>query len=299
MDVLAPKYYKDFKCIADRCTHSCCVGWEIDIDSDTLRRYGSQNGKYFDTVRESIEYSGTPHFKLCDGERCPHLDGRGLCRIITECGENFLCDICREHPRFYNRTSRGIEVGLGMACEEAARIILSSDSYAEFITLEESEGEPLITDFDAITEREAIYKILSDKETPYEMRLQKIWSVYGVSPSRISDASWREVISSLEYLNGEHRKLFLSYSSAIKTPHGYGAVLESALAYFIFRHTGACESMEDFKTALGFACFLERLFASLIKSDKCYTGRVFWLGRIISEEIEYSEDNTENIMLTL
>ena len=295
MDVFAPKYYKDFKCIADRCTHSCCVGWEIDIDSDTLRRYGSQNGKYFDTVRESIEYSDTPHFRLSADERCPHLDGRGLCRIITECGENFLCDICREHPRFYNRTSRGIEVGLGMACEEAARIILSTDSYAEFITLEESEGEPLVADFDAVREREAIYKILSDKESPYEMRLQKIWSAYGVSPSCISDASWHEVISSLEYLEEEHRGLFLSYSSAIKTSHGYEAVLERALAYFIFRHTGACESMEDFKTALGFACFLERLFASLL----CGVESAFTIGRIISEEIEYSEDNTENIMLTL
>lgn len=297
MDVFAPKYYKDFKCIADRCTHSCCVGWEIDIDSDTLRRYGSQNGKYFDAVRESIEYSGTPHFKLCDGERCPHLDGRGLCRIITECGEAFLCDICREHPRFYNRTSHGMEVGLGMACEEAARIILTSRAYAEFIKIEDTDGEPLGTDFNAVAERESIYKILSDKETPYEIRLEEIWSAYGAAPTRISDGEWREVISSLEYLSEEHRGLFLSYSTDLKTPHGYEAVLERALAYFIFRHTSACESMEDFKTALGFACFLERLFASLIAAYTPDAEKTFELGRIISEEIEYSEDNTEDIKM--
>ena len=31
MKLYAPKYYNEFKCIADKCTHSCCVGWEIDM----------------------------------------------------------------------------------------------------------------------------------------------------------------------------------------------------------------------------------------------------------------------------
>ena len=29
-----PTFYRDFKCIANRCTDSCCIGWEIDIDED-------------------------------------------------------------------------------------------------------------------------------------------------------------------------------------------------------------------------------------------------------------------------
>ena len=39
MKLYAPEYYKKFRCIADRCEHSCCNGWEIDIDSATLARY--------------------------------------------------------------------------------------------------------------------------------------------------------------------------------------------------------------------------------------------------------------------
>ena len=35
MDVY-PNYYDKFKCIANRCKHSCCIGWEIDIDEDTM-----------------------------------------------------------------------------------------------------------------------------------------------------------------------------------------------------------------------------------------------------------------------
>lgn len=297
MDVFAPNYYRDFKCIADRCTHSCCVGWEIDIDEKTLAIYKSAEGKYFDRIRKSIDCTDTPHFSLSDGERCPHLDSRGLCRIITECGEDFLCDICREHPRFYNKTSHGIEVGLGMACEEAARIILSSDDYREFFKLEDAELSPLPTDFDAVAEREMIYGILSDRSLSYSGRLDRIYALYGVSPSHLSDGEWREVIFELEYLSDEHRELFLRYTSGRRAAPEYDPYLERALAYFIFRHTGGCNSREEFCEALGFACFCERLFASLIGDTSLDGEKIFELGRIISEEIEYSEDNTEKLLL--
>ena len=39
MIMLVPNYYKDFLCIADKCRHSCCIGWEIDIDEETLEFY--------------------------------------------------------------------------------------------------------------------------------------------------------------------------------------------------------------------------------------------------------------------
>ena len=32
MRLFAPRYYLDFKCIADKCENSCCVVWEIDVD---------------------------------------------------------------------------------------------------------------------------------------------------------------------------------------------------------------------------------------------------------------------------
>ena len=35
MKLYAPGYYKRFACIASKCRHSCCVGWEIDIDPET------------------------------------------------------------------------------------------------------------------------------------------------------------------------------------------------------------------------------------------------------------------------
>ena len=57
--LFAPEYYNEFKCIADRCTHSCCIGWEIDVDGDTVEKYESlpaEEKKYVnDIVLENIK----------------------------------------------------------------------------------------------------------------------------------------------------------------------------------------------------------------------------------------------------
>ena len=82
MKLYAPKYYKSFQCIADKCEHSCCIGWEICVDGETLERYACLDGGYGETVKESISCEGDPHFKLGNHDRCPHLDGQGLCKII-------------------------------------------------------------------------------------------------------------------------------------------------------------------------------------------------------------------------
>ena len=69
--VFAPSYYQAFKCIAGDCTHSCCKGWEIDIDSESLSKYMNCPGKVGERLRENIELDddGEAHFRLTDEER--------------------------------------------------------------------------------------------------------------------------------------------------------------------------------------------------------------------------------------
>lgn len=40
MKYKVPSYYKDFKCIAGSCKHTCCEGWEIDVDEASVRQIG-------------------------------------------------------------------------------------------------------------------------------------------------------------------------------------------------------------------------------------------------------------------
>ncbi|MBE6626559.1 MAG: hypothetical protein E7628_05195 [Ruminococcaceae bacterium] len=292
MTIRAPKYYKDFKCIADRCTHSCCIGWEIDIDPVTMEKYASLSDGYGKTIADSIDSEDTPHFRLYADERCPHLDERGLCKIISNLGENYLCDICREHPRFYNDTSRGKEVGLGMACEEAARLILSSDDYGEMIEVGTADDFDL-PEFDGVIERERIYTVLSDQTVPYQNRLASLYAEYDTFPSTLTDIEWREVLDSLEYLDESHRELFRVYRSDLSTDDKFEHLLERALAYFVYRHCSATADEEEVRATLGFALFCERLLSSLVLYGNPES--IVEYARIISEELEYSEENTERI----
>jgi len=289
MKLYAPKYYKDFVCIADKCRHSCCIGWEIDIDDKTAKKYAAFKDGYGKIIKESVDFEDTPHFKLKANDRCPHLADSGLCNIILNLGDSCLCDICREHPRFYNYTSRGKEVGLGMSCEEAARIILNSDEYSDMIELGEVNCEPEPSEINAIALREKIYSLLSDDSVPYTEKLQTIYRAFGVSPSVHTDVEWREILASLEYLDEAHKELFLKYSSDISTPEYLEKPLTRALAYFIYRHTSEAYDEADFIASLGFCLFTERLLASIAADNAIEAAR------IISEELEYSEDNTEEI----
>lgn len=92
MQLIAPDYYNQFQCIADRCIHSCCIGWEIDIDRDTREKYRCLSGSFADWLNHSIcDDDEGAHFQLDAQERCPMLNKSGLCDLITNLGEDMLC----------------------------------------------------------------------------------------------------------------------------------------------------------------------------------------------------------------
>ena len=125
MNIWVPEYYCEFRCLASKCAHTCCAGWEIDIDDESLARYDRLPGPFGERVRRGIDREGTPHFRLTEGERCPLLTPDNLCALILRQGEGALCQICADHPRFRNYYSCRVEMGLGLVCEAAAKLILS------------------------------------------------------------------------------------------------------------------------------------------------------------------------------
>ena len=152
-------------------------------------------------------------------------------------------------------------------------------------------------EFDARAERERIYTVLSDRSIPYTERLTALYNRYDASPALLSDIEWRNVIDSLEFLDGSHKELFLKFTSDTSVAKEIEPFLERTLAYFVFRHCShACDNA-DFLARLGFCLFCERLMASIINAeDVKQLHDTIRLSRIISEEIEYSEDNTESIV---
>ena len=168
-----PDFYDSFHCIADKCTDTCCVGWEIDIDETSAKRYKTVQGEFGEKLRQNIE---DDHFKLLPGDRCPFLRQDGLCDMICNLGEGSLCDICREHPRFVEVYGDIMEKGIGLCCEEGVRLLLESKGTATspiaFIEREIDDAPDEIPD-DALEARDVIFeernhlfKILADHSKP-------------------------------------------------------------------------------------------------------------------------------------
>jgi len=186
-----PNFYDSFRCIADKCSDTCCIGWEIDIDENSLKRYASIKGNFGDQLRQNLEDG---HFKLLKGDRCPFLRQDGLCDMICHLGESSLCDICREHPRFVEVYGDIMERGIGLCCEEAVRLLLTAEGTATspiaFVEREINDEPDEIPDDalearDAIfIEREHLFKILADHARPLNERLIEMMD-YAVETSGI------------------------------------------------------------------------------------------------------------------
>ena len=63
MILRVPSYYKTFQCIADKCEHSCCIGWEIDIDEDSYDYYMGIEGAFGERLKEQTEKRLVPIFR--------------------------------------------------------------------------------------------------------------------------------------------------------------------------------------------------------------------------------------------
>ncbi len=173
-----PQYCQAFHCIADRCSDNCCIGWEIDIDEAAAVHFAAQEGAFGERLRQHISWDGVPHFILDAAERCPFLDEMGLCDIYRHMGEAALCQICTDHPRYYEWFGDVCEGGIGLCCEEAARIILSQTQHfaVEETTVpgtpDESPDEDLYSCLYAA--REAILTHLQRNEQPLFRRISDV-----------------------------------------------------------------------------------------------------------------------------
>lgn len=136
--MIIPDFYERFRCKADACQHTCCRGWEIDIDDVTADYYQQLEGPLGDAIRQHIAQGPDGwHFCLTDEGNCPFLRPDGLCRLIRQAGDDILCDICALHPRFFQVVCDGsgqdIELGgVGLCCEAACKLLLSGTGSLTF-----------------------------------------------------------------------------------------------------------------------------------------------------------------------
>ncbi len=154
MEKVIPSYYNEFQCTASACSDNCCIGWEIDVDEETLGKYRELDKVAEFPIMSHIEMEGEDaHFVLGEEERCPFLNEENLCRLQAAYGEEVLCRICQLHPRFIHEYGNRMEIGLDLCCEEATRLLLSQETLP---ILRVEHGE----DGENVAEEEPLYPVL-------------------------------------------------------------------------------------------------------------------------------------------
>ncbi len=306
--VFAPNYYSEFRCIADRCRHSCCIDWEICIDDRTLEKYRKMQD-IMDTI--SLCEDGAC-FALAENGRCPHLNEAGLCRIILSHGEEYLSDICQNHPRFFNEVGMGrTEAGLGLVCEEACRLILESEKpFAltqtempdAFFDIEDDEDAPL--SFDPLPQRERIFAIIQAPETRLDETLAALTKSFSL-PEIPAPAMWLDRFLSLEILDADWERILQAAkeNSACRNPAQDGQYEKyhaRLLTYFVYRHVSIAQSEDDLRARLAFCVLSVEMIRFLFQKEAEQTKEaLIELARRYSAEIEYSEDNTFELIFEL
>ena len=216
MTLIYPATADAFRCIADACRHTCCKGWEIDIDPDTRAKYAAMTGEIGQRLRDAI--ADTPDgasFRLREDERCPMLNNSGLCDIITACGEGALCQICADHPRYRNEFSTFTEVGFGLCCEAAADLPLHWPP-------------PMMA---------ALIRSMQDRTRGIPARLNALCEAVGtVMPTRTA-AEWADFLRTLERLDPAWDAVLARLTNAPDDlPDFSPLAVEQFTVYLLHRH---------------------------------------------------------------
>ena len=307
MKQIVPDYYNEFICIADRCKHSCSIGWEIDIDDETLEKYRSVKGDFGARLRRGIETEEfCAHFRLEENERCPFLNQNGLCDIILTLGEDYLSQICTDHPRFCSFYGDRTEIGLGLCCEEAARLLLSKRNKTEFLVWDDDGEEEIQTEkeerFFAL--REKLFMLAQDRKKPISERMKDLERFVGISFPRKDFSEWTEIFLSLECLDEAWQTLLRNATEASipsLSSEKWEIGWEQILVYFLYRRVSDPE--REFSTPVLFAILsvymIQYLFAYLCNIKGSCEDELIELCRLYSSEIEYSEENTQRLLSIL
>lgn len=97
MRYLKPHFYDKFVCTAGDCPDTCCAGWQIMIDEDSLEKYKSVQGEFRKRLHNSINWEEEC---FCQNDRrCAFLNDENLCDLYKALGPDALCDTCRLYPR--------------------------------------------------------------------------------------------------------------------------------------------------------------------------------------------------------
>ncbi len=313
MRYYAPSYYNAFSCIGGNCTHTCCAGWEIDIDEETMERYRSLTGPTGEIIRARIDESGdVPCFRMTEDNRCPFLNKDGWCELIIAEGEDILCQICADHPRFRNFFQDSEEIGLGMCCEAAVRLILTWKDPVDLILIdddgyddEESEEETALLEL-----RDELISSVQSRMHPVEERIRRLILSADLPDDPVDYMKWADFLLTLERLDNawadrlHELKAHAMCDESILASEEWENAFEQLMVYLLYRHMPAALTDGDAAGRLAYCALMWAIVRKLCAVHYTVHGTLemedmVQLCRMYSSEIEYSDVNVDEILMQL
>ena len=165
-----PDYYNNFKCIADKCSITCCQEWKIAVDDATNRKWKKLSADKVSGKSDNLS-SYTCHkddslvIKLDEKHRCPFLSKDKLCHLVMTYSDEVLSETCALFPREIHRFSTHEERTLMPCCP--AVIDLWCEKPVTFPVISETLNN-LST---AFLIRDNLIKLISDQGLSVEQAL--------------------------------------------------------------------------------------------------------------------------------
>lgn len=323
-----PGYYKKFQCIAQQCKDNCCIGWDIMIDERSYEQYQKVTTAFKKSLDQGIQHGEEPQFCMDEHGRCAFLNENNLCDIYIELGEAALCEICTQHPRFHNEYGHIRQSGLGLACEEAARFILNDPDYEIVEDILESEDEEDEWADELIQIEMRLLRILHSKEHSIEEKIDQVFDLAAayqneinltgelsvqIDPDKIQPQHliskmsrkdyleyWFDFYDNLDYMDTTFQILLKETASQLETCtqyHKNDQYIERLLYYFICRHFMKAYEDDNLTDKVKFAVLSVLMIMKIDQYTQKYDRPfdILDIARMYSKEIEYSQENMEEI----
>ena len=297
MKIVKPTFYKTFKCIAGDCPDSCCQGWEVDADSDSLEYYKTLDNsleikKRIDSVLSKDEFDNTI-FTLAPKKRCPFLNDENLCDMHIAIGGEHTPYTCRTFPRFIYDFGATREIGISFSCPVASDMMYNTESF-DFET-DINSDLPTLNDIDAekyfllYKGRAEAYKIAKDKNKSIRKRLNDLLDLGVLLQEKLfpydeggDDIAFFDVFKNPELINPEWKEKVENFSLKQVSDTQSN---ENILMYFLYKYLMQAVYDDDALSKIKMA-----LLGVLINT---YFGEDSWTVHLWSKETEHSQYNMD------
>lgn len=175
-----PNYYTEFSCIANKCEATCCAGWQIVVDEESLKKYKKVTGDFKQRIKNGVDFKEGVFYQN-PGKRCAFLNEQNLCDMYIALGEESFCETCQRYPRHIEEFENVREFTLSASCPEAARILLAQKELVQFYETETEAPEEEFDDYDPMVyeklleARGEMLKLLQNRKVPVKERATALW----------------------------------------------------------------------------------------------------------------------------